>query len=37
LLGQRLRSDAELHLHSDRTAIAYRKWLRQLGLTFGTS
>jgi hypothetical protein len=28
---------AELHLHSDRTAIAYRKWLRQLGLTFGTS
>lgn len=26
---------AELHLKSDRTAIAYRKWLRQLGLTFG--
>jgi phenylpropionate dioxygenase-like ring-hydroxylating dioxygenase large terminal subunit len=28
---------AELHLRSDRTAIAYRKWLRQLGLRFGTS
>jgi phenylpropionate dioxygenase-like ring-hydroxylating dioxygenase large terminal subunit len=28
---------AELHLRSDRTAIAYRQWLRQLGLTFGTS
>jgi hypothetical protein len=28
---------AELHLRSDRTAIAYRKWLRELGLTFGTS
>ena len=28
---------AELHLRSDRTAIAYRKWLRQLGLTFGTA
>ena len=28
---------AELHLRSDRTAIAYRKWLGQLGLTFGTS
>jgi phenylpropionate dioxygenase-like ring-hydroxylating dioxygenase large terminal subunit len=27
---------AELHLRSDRTAIAYRKWLRALGLTFGT-
>lgn len=26
---------AELHLKSDRTAIAYRKWLRELGLTFG--
>jgi phenylpropionate dioxygenase-like ring-hydroxylating dioxygenase large terminal subunit len=25
---------AELHLRSDRTAIAYRKWLRQLGLTY---
>ena len=22
---------------SDRTAIAYRKWLKQLGLTFGTA
>jgi phenylpropionate dioxygenase-like ring-hydroxylating dioxygenase large terminal subunit len=26
----------ELHLRSDRTSIAYRKWLRELGLTFGT-
>jgi phenylpropionate dioxygenase-like ring-hydroxylating dioxygenase large terminal subunit len=28
---------AELHIRSDRIAIAYRKWLRQLGLTFGTA
>lgn len=28
---------AELHLRSDRTAIAYRKWLGELGLSFGTS
>ena len=28
---------AEIHLRSDRTAIAYRKWLRELGLTFGTA
>lgn len=28
---------AELHLRSDRTAIAYRKWLGTLGLTFGTA
>lgn len=28
---------AELHLRSDRTAISYRKWLGELGLTFGTS
>ena len=28
---------AELHLRSDRTAIAYRRWLNQLGLTFGTA
>ncbi len=28
---------AELHLRSDRTAIAYRRWLKQLGLTFGTA
>lgn len=27
----------ELHLRSDRTAIAYRKWLRELGLRFGTA
>jgi phenylpropionate dioxygenase-like ring-hydroxylating dioxygenase large terminal subunit len=29
--------DLCVHLRSDRTAIAYRKWLRQLGLTFGTA
>lgn len=28
---------AELHLRSDRTAIVYRKWLRDLGVTFGTA
>ena len=28
---------AELHLRSDRVAIAYRQWLRQLGLIFGTA
>lgn len=28
---------AELHLRSDRTAIAYRKWLRELGVTIGTA
>jgi phenylpropionate dioxygenase-like ring-hydroxylating dioxygenase large terminal subunit len=28
---------AELHLRSDRMSIAYRKWLRELGLTFGTT
>jgi phenylpropionate dioxygenase-like ring-hydroxylating dioxygenase large terminal subunit len=28
---------AELHLRSDRTAIAYRQWLRKLGLRHGTS
>ena len=28
---------AELHLRSDKTAIAYRRWLNELGLTFGTS
>jgi len=27
---------AEFHLASDRTTIAYRKWLKQLGVTFGT-
>lgn len=26
----------ELHLRSDRVAIAYRRWLQQLGLSFGT-
>lgn len=28
---------AELHLRSDRIAVAYRKWLRQVGLSFGTA
>ncbi len=28
---------AELHLRSDRIAIAYRRWLRALGLSFGTA
>ena len=28
---------AELHLRSDRTAIAYRKWLKKLGVTVGTA
>jgi phenylpropionate dioxygenase-like ring-hydroxylating dioxygenase large terminal subunit len=28
---------AELHLRSDRIAVAYRKWLKQLGLVFGTA
>jgi len=28
---------AELHLRSDRTAVAYRTWLKQLGLTIGTA
>ncbi len=28
---------AELHLRSDRTAIAYRMWLRELGLTYGAA
>jgi phenylpropionate dioxygenase-like ring-hydroxylating dioxygenase large terminal subunit len=28
---------AELHLRSDRVAIAYRQWLGELGLTFGTA
>lgn len=28
---------AELHLRSDRIAVAYRKWLGKLGLSFGTA
>jgi len=28
---------AELHLVSDRIAIAYRQWLRELGVSFGTA
>jgi phenylpropionate dioxygenase-like ring-hydroxylating dioxygenase large terminal subunit len=28
---------AELHLRSDRVAVAYRKWLGELGLSFGTA
>jgi len=28
---------AELHLRSDRTAIAYRRWLTKIGLKYGTA
>ncbi len=28
---------AELHLRSDRSALAYRRWLSELGLTYGTA
>ena len=28
---------AELHLRSDQLAIAYRRWLKQLGLQYGTA
>lgn len=28
---------AEMHLRSDRLAIAYRRWLKELGLTYGIS
>jgi phenylpropionate dioxygenase-like ring-hydroxylating dioxygenase large terminal subunit len=28
---------SELHLKSDRMSIAYRKWLKQLGVSLGTS
>ncbi len=28
---------AELHLRSDLVAVAYRRWLKQLGLSFGTA
>lgn len=28
---------AELHLRSDRTAVSYRQWLNQLGMTLGTA
>lgn len=28
---------AELHVRADKTAVAYRRWLKELGLTFGTS
>jgi phenylpropionate dioxygenase-like ring-hydroxylating dioxygenase large terminal subunit len=27
----------ELHLRSDKTAIAYRRWLRQTGMSYGTA
>jgi len=27
----------ELHLRSDKTAIAYRRWLRAIGLSYGTA
>jgi len=28
---------AELHLRSDRMAIAYRKWLREIGMRYGVA
>jgi len=28
---------AELHLTSDRAAIAYRQWLKRIGLRYGTA
>ncbi len=28
---------AELHLRSDRMAIAYRKWLREMGFVYGVA
>jgi len=28
---------SELHLRSDRMAIAYRKWLREIGFSYGTA
>jgi phenylpropionate dioxygenase-like ring-hydroxylating dioxygenase large terminal subunit len=28
---------AELHLRSDKTAISYRRWLRELGMSYGTA
>jgi phenylpropionate dioxygenase-like ring-hydroxylating dioxygenase large terminal subunit len=28
---------SELHLRSDQIAIAYRRWLKELGLQYGTS
>jgi len=28
---------AELHLRSDRLAIAYRKWLREIGFRYGVA
>ncbi|MCP4329241.1 MAG: hypothetical protein GY791_12475 [Alphaproteobacteria bacterium] len=31
-----LDSDAEFHLRCDRTSLQYRKWLADLGLTYGT-
>jgi phenylpropionate dioxygenase-like ring-hydroxylating dioxygenase large terminal subunit len=27
----------ELHLRSDKTAIAYRRWLREIGMSYGTA
>ncbi len=32
-----LDSHTEFHLPADRSSIAYRKWLKQLGITFGTT
>ena len=32
-----LELQAELHVRADKTAVAYRRWLKELGLTFATS
>ena len=32
-----LEPQAELHVRADKTGVAYRRWLKELGLTFGTS
>jgi vanillate O-demethylase monooxygenase subunit len=31
-----LHLDQEIHVPSDRLAVAYRQWLKKLGLKFGT-
>ena len=32
-----LELQAELHVRADKTGVAYRRWLKELGITFGTS
>lgn len=31
-----LNLETEFHVESDRSSIVYRKWLKKLGVTFGT-